>query len=64
LCDLLFGVECLSCPFDNAQRNAKTNKYTEWPPRLHIIILSGIHKSLYAADVQGGRDRRGKFDGT
>ena len=53
LCDLLFGVECFSCPFDNAQRNAKTNKYTEWLPRLHVFILSGVHEAQYPEGVQG-----------
>src|SRR4030088_3420678 len=41
LCNLLVGVECFSCPFDHAQRDAKKDKYTEWPPSLHVFILFG-----------------------
>src|SRR5207302_7708042 len=43
LCDLLFGIECRSCRFDNAHRGAETDKYMELPPRLHVFILLGLY---------------------
>ena len=56
LCDPLFGIECFGCPNDHAQQDAKTNEYTEWPPRLHVFILSGVYESQYLA---ASRSRRG-----
>src|SRR6267154_6620454 len=47
LCDLLFGIECFSCPFEHAQEDAETNEDTEWPPRLHNIHSIGVYESQY-----------------
>ena len=47
LCDFLVGIECFSCSFDNVQRSTQTDKYTEWLPRFHVLILLGPYESQY-----------------
>src|SRR6266568_2058330 len=62
LCDPLFGIECFGCPNDHAQQDAKTNEYTEWPPRLHVFILSGVRVSIPGSQQEPARQVRRRIE--